>query len=218
VREDPTGLIVVGAALLVVILPATWRVSRNVITIVHEAGHALVAVLVGRRLRGIRLHSDTSGLTVSRGKPDGPGMVCTALAGYPAPAVLGLAFAALMAGGLIRALLVVSAALLVGVLIMIRNWYGVLSLLLSGAALAAVAFLASEHVQEVFAHVITWFLLLGGLRPIGELQRLRHRGYAPHSDADQLGHLTGTPGFFWVASFALINVGALVLAGGWLLA
>jgi hypothetical protein len=215
VRQD---LIAAGAGLLVVVLPATWRVTRNVITIVHEAGHALVAVLAGRRLRGIRLHSDTSGLTLSRGRPDGPGMVCTALAGYPAPSVLGLAFAALLAGGQTRALLVISALLLVGVLIMVRNWYGVLTLLLTGAALAAIAFLAPADVQTVAAHVITWFLLFGGLRPIGELQRLRHRGYAPHSDADQLGYLTGTPGFFWVASFALISIGALVLSGGWLLA
>ena len=60
------------------------------ITIVHEAGHALVAVLVGRRLSGIRLHSDTSGLTLTKGKPYGPGMVLTALAGYVAPSLLGL--------------------------------------------------------------------------------------------------------------------------------
>ena len=39
----------------------------------------------GRRLDGIRLHSDTSGLTVSRGKPTGIGMVLTAAAGYTAP-------------------------------------------------------------------------------------------------------------------------------------
>ena len=44
----------------------------------HEAGHALTAVLTGRRLTGIRLHSDTSGLTLSTGRPSGPGMVATA--------------------------------------------------------------------------------------------------------------------------------------------
>ena len=38
-----------------------WRVSRNAITIAHEGGHGLIALLTGRRLDGIRLHSDTSG-------------------------------------------------------------------------------------------------------------------------------------------------------------
>lgn len=47
-----------------------WRVTRHVVTVVHEGGHGVVALLVGRRLSGIRLHSDSSGLTVSRaGRP-----------------------------------------------------------------------------------------------------------------------------------------------------
>ena len=37
-----------------------WRLSRNAITIAHEGGHGLIALLTGRRLDGIRLHSDTS--------------------------------------------------------------------------------------------------------------------------------------------------------------
>lgn len=204
-------------ALLVVALPSSWRVARNVITIVHEAGHALTAVLVGRRLRGIRLHSDTSGLTLSRGRPEGPGMVCTALAGYPAPSLLGMVFAGLLAADLVTAPLVAGAVLLAGVLLLVRNAYGVVSVLLTGAVLVGVSLLASTQVQAAFAQLITWFLLFGGLRPVGELQRERWRHRARDSDADQLGRLTGTPGFFWVASFGLVGVGALLLSGGWLL-
>jgi hypothetical protein len=213
VRPD---LIAVGAALLIVVLPGTWRPARHVITIVHEAGHALTAILVGRRLQGIRLHSDTSGLTVSRGKPYGPGMVCTTLAGYLAPSVLGLVFATLLKTGLVTGLLVVCALLLAGVLIMIRNLYGAVTLLVAGAVVAAVSLLAPENVQEFAAHLITWFLLLGAIRPIAELIRKRRR--IRTSDPDQLAHLTSTPAIFWIGSFALISTGALVLAGGWLLA
>jgi hypothetical protein len=217
VRPDTVRLLAAGAALLVVVLPGTWRVARAVITIVHEAGHALTAVLAGRRLQGIRLHSDTSGLTLSRGKPDGPGMVCTVLAGYPAPCLLGLIFAALLGAGLVTAVLVTCAVLLLGVLIMVRNAYGVLSVLLTSAVLAGVAWLGTAEVRVGFAHLIAWLLLFGGLRPVGELQRKRRRGRAHYSDADLLSRLTGAPGFFWVGSFALIATGALLLAGGWLL-
>jgi hypothetical protein len=210
-------MVTAGAALLAVTVAATWRPARNVITIVHEAGHALVAVLAGRRLRGIRLHSDTSGLTVSRGKPDGPGMVCTVLAGYPAPSLLGLAFAALLAAGRVTAPLVVCAVLLAGVLVMVRNAFGVLSVLVTGGVLGAVSWFAPVEVQAAFAHLITWFLLFGGLRPIGELQAKRRRGVARDSDADQLARLTGAPAFFWVGSFGLVGIASLVLAGGWLL-
>ena len=217
-RPETVALLAAAAALLVVVLPGPWRVARNVITIVHEAGHALTAVLAGRRLRGIRLHSDTSGLTLSRGRPDGPGMVCTALAGYPAPSLLGLGYAGLLAAGAVTGPLVVSAVLLAGVLVMVRNVYGVVSVLLTGAALGVVSWLATAQVQAAFAQAITWLLLFGGLRPVGELQRKRRRGRVYDSDADLLGRLTGTPGLFWVAAFGLIGLAALVVAGGWLLA
>ena len=213
---EPVILVTAAVALVVVAVSGVWRLARNVITIVHEAGHALVAVLVGRRLSGIRLHSDTSGLTLTRGKPYGPGMVCTALAGYLAPSLLGLGFARLVGAERVTALLVVCAVLLLGVLAMVRNAYGIFSVLVSGAVLVGVSYAGSVHVQAVFAHLITWFLLVGGIRPVGELARKRRHGQAPHSDADQVARLTGTPGWFWVGVFGLINIGALVLAAGWL--
>ena len=93
-------VLAVGAAAVVLTWsPLGYRLVRHLATLLHEAGHAIVGVLVGRKLRGIRLHSDTSGLTVSRGKPAGPGMVATLLAGYPAPAVVGLAGAWLVSAG-----------------------------------------------------------------------------------------------------------------------
>jgi len=84
-------VVVTGTLALIAVVPnPLWRLSRNAITIAHEGGHGLIALLTGRQLTGIRLHSDTSGLTVSRGKPTGIGMILTAAAGYTAPPLLGL--------------------------------------------------------------------------------------------------------------------------------
>lgn len=219
-QGDPsaTMVLVTGVvALVVVTFSELWRPARNVITIVHEAGHALAAVLVGRRLSGIRLHSDTSGLTLTKGKPYGAGMVMTALAGYVAPSLLGLGFAGLVGADRITAVLVICAVLLLGVLVMIRNVYGFFSVLLTGAVLFGIAWWTSPLVQAAFAHVIAWFLLLGGVRPVGELQSKRRRGHARDSDADQLARLTGAPGWLWVGMFFFINLGSLILAAAWLL-
>ena len=210
-------LVTAVAALFIVAVDGLWRPARNVITIVHEAGHALTALLVGRRLSGIQLHSDTSGVTLSRGKPSGPGMVLTAFGGYPAPSLLGLLFAALLAGDRLAILLTVCALLVLGSLVMIRNGYGVLLLLLAGAVLFGVSWFASDEVQAGFGYLITWLLLFGGLRPLGELQRKRRRGRARDSDADQLARLTGAPGLFWVLVCGLIGVGCLGVSAAWLL-
>jgi hypothetical protein len=217
--DPPNAVILVtgGVALLLVLSGQPWRLARNVVTIVHEAGHALAAVLVGRRLSGIRLHSDTSGVTVSRGRPKGPGMVLTAFAGYVAPSLVGLGLAGLMVGGKITLLLWVLTALMLAVLVMIRNVYGVLSVLATGAILVAVSVVASPEVQAAFACMTAWFLLFGGVRPVWELQAKRRRRQARDSDADQLARLTGAPGLFWVAMFFLISLGATFVGGMWLL-
>jgi hypothetical protein len=216
--DPPTELVLATAALalLVVALRPVWRLARNGVTIAHEGGHALVAVLAGRRLGGIRLHSDTSGLTVTRGRPTGFGVVATLLAGYVTPSLLGLGGAGLLASGRITLLLWLFLALLVAVLVNIRNLYGLLAVLLATAGVFAATWYAPADVQAVFAYAVVWFLLIGGVRPVGELQRLRWRRQARDSDADQLARLTWIPALLWVGFFGLVTLAALA-AGGYLL-
>ncbi|MBK0869179.1 MULTISPECIES: M50 family metallopeptidase [unclassified Saccharopolyspora] len=195
----------------------TWRLLRNVVTIAHEGGHAVVALLSGRTLNGIRLHSDTSGLTLSTGRPSGPGMVFTLFAGYPAVSLLGLGGAAMVGFDLARQALWVAIGLLVIMLLAIRNAYGVLSVVLTGGALFAVSWFAAPAWQAVCCVLVSWFLLLGGLRPIAELRGKRNRGRAPSSDADQLARLTRVPAGAWLGVWFLIGIAALVIGGRWLL-
>jgi hypothetical protein len=218
-QPDPPRLLVLltaAAALLMVLPRPGWVLARHAITIAHEGGHALVAVLAGRRLRGIRLHSDTSGLTVTKGRPTGPGMVFSLLAGYLTPSLLGLAGALLLGAGRITLMLWVALLLLLAVLVMIRNVYGAIAVLAVGAVVFLVSWYAPSSAQAAFAYAGVWFLLVGGVRPIGELQRLRYRGYAPDSDADQLAGLTRVPGLLWVVFFGVVNLAVLAL-GGYLL-
>lgn len=203
-------------ALAAVAHDPTWQVTRNVITIAHEGGHAVAALLTGRQLQGIRLHSDTSGVTVSRGKPRGPGMIATAAAGYATPPLLGLAAAWLVTAGHVAAMLWIFTALLVAILTIVRNAFGVVSVLVTGSIVFAVSWFAAAAIQGVFAYLLTWFLLLAGVRPVFELQRKRRRRRTPDSDADQLARLTGAPGTLWVFVFAAVAVGTLVLGFRWL--
>ncbi|MFI9614659.1 M50 family metallopeptidase [Streptomyces sp. NPDC052023] len=219
-QPDPDLWVVLAtlAAAVAVVAPhGLWRVARNAITIAHEGGHGLIALCTGRTLTGIRLHSDTSGLTVSRGKPYGIGMILTAAAGYTAPPLLGLGGAALLASGHITLLLWVATALLLAMLVMIRNAYGVLTVVLAGGAFLLVSWLAGPQVQAAFAYVVVWFLLLGGVRPAFELQAKRRRGGAGDSDADQLSRLTHVPAWLWLFFFHAVSLSSLIGGGRWLL-
>ena len=219
-QPDPPGLLVLVTAviaLVVVSFRPLWRVARNAVTIAHEGGHALVALLTGRKLRGIRLEFDTSGLTLSAGRPTGPGMMFTLLAGYIAPSLVGLGGAWLLGGNRITLLLWLAVVLLLLMLINIRNVFGAVSVLVTGAIVFGVSWYASPQVQAAFAYVGVWFLLIGGVRPVFELQKLRGRGRMPESDADQLAGITHVPALFWVGVFLAVDLAALVI-GGFMLA
>ena len=206
-----TGL----AALTIVLNTGSWRLAGKVITIAHEGGHALVSVLSGRRLEGIRLHADSSGVTYSRGRRRGPGLVFTAAAGYLTPSLLGAGAAALLAARHQTALLWLALILLAATFLAIRNAFGALAVLATAAGVFAVSYFASAAVQAGFAYLAAWFLLLGGMRPALELTHRRRRGpqksRAGLSDADQLARLTGVSRGVWVAMFILICTVALAL-------
>ncbi|MBO0851272.1 MAG: M50 family metallopeptidase [Pseudonocardia sp.] len=216
VEQRPAVLLAAALALLAVGSTALWRWTRTVVTIAHEGGHALVAVLAGRGLTGIRLHADTSGLTVSTGARRGPGLVLTFLGGYPAPSLLGVGGAALVAAHRAVLMLWIAIALLVAALVHVRNAYGVFAILATGALVGAVAWWGEPGLRDGFAAALCWFLLFGGVRAVHELQRTT-RARRGSSDADMLGALTWLPRGLWVLLFGLLAAAAVIAAAGILL-
>jgi hypothetical protein len=218
VQPEPSLRLVIGTGVVALLLIAWrpfWQYTRQVVTIAHEGAHGLIAALVGRKLAGIRLHSDTSGVTVSRGKPTGAGMIAVLLAGYPGPALFGLAAAFVLSRGYAVALLWGLLLALVILLLQIRNLFGLWSVLVFGAVVFGVSWWGSAEVQAAFAHLLTWFLLLAAPRAVMELQRSRRGGQGRSSDADQLRRLTGVPALLWVGVFGLVTLFCLLVGVMW---
>lgn len=211
-----TVWVAVLAALILVLEPHIWRIARNVVTIVHEGAHLLVAFLVGRRLKSVRLQSDTSGVAVSSGKPTGLGVVLMTFAGYVGPAVLGLGAAWVLGTGHAVAALWIGVVSIALMLLFVRNLYGLLSLTAVGALLFVLVWFGTQEQQVFAAYVITLFMLIAAPRPVLELQRARWRRRAPDSDADQLARLTRIPAMVWVALSLAVTVACLVVGGWWI--
>ncbi|MBP1242231.1 hypothetical protein ABID92_002403 [Frigoribacterium sp. PvP120] len=213
--EWTAAAVAVGA--LLVLVPTTWRLVRHAVTVVHEGGHGLAAVLSGRRLSGIRLHGDTSGLTVSSGPPTGLGMVVTLLAGYPAPALAALGASWLLAAGFAAGLLWALVLLLALMLVQIRNWFGLWVVLVGAAVVGGVTWLAPVVWQQSFGLALVSVLGLGAVRASLELQSSRRRsarrGGSTESDADQLARLTHVPGVLWVGVFVAVTAACVVGCG-----
>ena len=205
-----------GSALLAVVallvVGFAWRVVRTLVTICHESGHAIVAVLVGRRLSGVRVHSDTSGLTVSRGRPKGPGMVATLFAGYPAPAIVGLGVALLAGTGHSSGVLWLLVLLAAVLLVWIRNLYGALVVIAAGVGVGLVTWYAPPSALGWIATGLAWLFLWAAPRPVLELLR-RH---SPGSDAAQLAGLTRVHRYVWCVLWLVLSVAALAAGALWM--
>jgi len=214
VQPPPAPVVVAIAAALAaaLVLPrAVWPYTRMLVTITHEGAHGVAAFVTGRRLQGIRLHSDTSGLTVSSGRPSGPGMVTMLLAGYLGPAVVGLGAVGLLIAGYSLALLWLFVILLALLLLQIRNFFGFVLVVGCAIALILVSWYLPADMQSGLAYVLTWTLLFSAPKPVLELIGQRRLGRASHSDADQLARLTHVPAGLWAGGFLVVNCAGLVL-------
>jgi len=217
--HPPSRVLVLATALVALVAVASsrlWPVTRTVVTMAHEGGHALVALLAGRRVDGVRVMRSTAGVTVSEGHAAGPGIVLTAAAGYLAPPLLGLGAAALLASGHLAGMLLLSLVLLAALAVAMRNAFGIAAVVVTGAAIAAVLWRGSALGENALGYLLTWFLLFGGVRPVLELQRTRRRQRGRGTDADQLALLTGVPAGLWVLLFGLAALAALAVGALWL--
>ncbi len=217
VSPAPPAWIVYATALIalaIVLFPPMWKIARNVVTIAHEGAHLFVALVTGRQLVGVRLHSDTSGVAISKGKPTGLGVIVMTFAGYVGPSLLGLGAAVVLGTQHATAVLWIGVISIALMLIMIRNVYGFISLVVVGALLFVVSWWGTGEQQVAAAYFITFFLLIAGPRPVIELQRSRRAGRARDSDADQLARLTFLPGIVWVGFFLMVTLGSLAV-GAW---
>ncbi|WP_062072523.1 M50 family metallopeptidase [Demequina sediminicola] len=205
-----------AVVVVVLLVPQLWHAARHVVTIAHEVGHALVATVLGRQVRGIRLHSDTSGLTTHAGSTKRCPLALTAFAGYPAPALLGLGAASLLHAGYAFALLWVVVLILVIVLVQIRNVYGFFVLLFAIGGFAWLSWSAPDPWRVGVAYGVGWLLLLGAVRAVVELGSSHRASSGQGSDADALSRITKVPASVWIVLFWLVTV-ACALFGGWLM-
>jgi hypothetical protein len=185
-----------------------WHYARNLITVAHEASHAVVAKLCFRKLDSIKLNHDTSGLTTSEGSGWGPRLILTTASGYPGPALMGLGIALLLHDGLIFASFIAAALVALFVLLLIRNLYGALLMILVAAGFFLAFHYLSLQGLGLLMCAIVFLLQFGSMRTIIELQRERKRGGGQGNDAEALRKLTLVPEIIWIGFFLCLSLAA----------
>src|SRR5688572_15623414 len=143
----PAVTVAVVAAVLVVAVAPVWRVLRLAVTLVHELGHAVVGLAVGRRFTGFVLPGDMSGHAVTVGPSRGAGRVVTTWAGYPAPALVGAAMVWAAGRGWAAPVVTLAVGVLLLVAIRVRSVLTAVVMAVAIGATAALWWWRNDDVQ-----------------------------------------------------------------------
>lgn len=218
--EVPSLWLALSALAVVAVLvgiPVLWISARYPVTIVHEMGHVIMARLCGRSVSGIRLHTDTSGLAVTRGAPHGLGMALTSMAGYLAPGAIGLVCVWAAMSARAGFALVGVLGLLLAALLLVRNVWGLAVVV--ACLIGAIATVQSVNPVLVTGVVLVlgFLLVMGSVRAVIELCLLHRRGEA--ADSDAFGAASAVKGLIpatvWLGIFTL-GTGACAVTSLWI--
>lgn len=203
-------LIAIIAGFTLACIPAIWKQTRLFATYIHEAGHALVAILTGRRVTRIRLEADTSGTTEHVGTR-GLGMLLTAFAGYPAPALAGWGIAVALFASRPNWVIAGFAALALLLLLVQHSLRGLAVTLIIGLSMWGL-YSINSIISSIMLSIVAGYLIAASPRTIIELHNIRSRakkmGMHPaetHSDADSLTAQTGIPAPIWEFLFLAVS-------------
>jgi hypothetical protein len=205
--EAEAAVIGVGA-LIAVTLDLTWALVVYGALMAHEGAHGVIGSVFFHRVTEVRLEANATGST---GVKSARGMRGHAFyfVGYLGPSLFGLGAARLIEAGHIVAVVWLTIFLLGVVLMWVVNMWGRFTVLLVGGLVYAAGHHTPMRVQVIAAYVITWLLLLSGMR-----QAFEHGAGA--KDADILRRRTAIPRFIWALVWMAGTVGAVAIGGSML--
>ncbi|MBY0012614.1 M50 family metallopeptidase [Paenibacillus typhae] len=196
-----TVLFLAGSALLTRLIPFS-SVFRNLDTMFHEFGHALVTLLLSGQVLRIELYADHSGVTYSAVEA-GLRPVLVSLSGYPLASLFALLLFYLYAAGRERwGLLLSSLVALIMLVLYVRGGFGMLWL--GGFIALNLSLLYIWPKALKYYYLFLAFLTLEE-SVMGTLFLLSASLLSPSraGDAANLAGLTVLPAVFWAALFFL---------------
>ncbi len=123
-HSAPVFYILLITAVFLPRIPVLGKYFRSVNTLVHEAGHAFMTLILSGEVIAVNIFADTSGTTVTKAKGKFA-QVLIAMAGYPVSVLTGwLCLFLLRNGYYLYILFILTSITLVIMILSLRNAYG----------------------------------------------------------------------------------------------
>jgi hypothetical protein len=214
------ALFVLAAAMLTRLLPFS-EFFRNVYTLVHEMAHAVTTLLLSGSVLYIHLYADQSGVTHSMIQA-GWRSIPVSLAGYTGAALFAWLLFRLQAAGRERTgLLLVAAVASLGLLLFVRNDYGMLWCMGFAVVTLLVCFLTPRWLRLLYASLVAFLCLVESVISSVTILVIAIADPAAAGDAANLSRATAVPaavwgGYFaWVALWCAKNATSLLFRSIW---
>ncbi|MCM3339297.1 M50 family metallopeptidase [Paenibacillus sp. MER TA 81-3] len=204
---------IVGAAILTRWIPFS-SFFRNVDTLVHEFGHAIVTLLLSGKVQYIHLFADHSGVTYSSVAHSWR-FIPISLAGYTISALFTVLLFYLYSRGKQQAgLITLSVLALVNVLFFVRNSFGVMWCIGFTVLSAAIYFVPWRWLRDFYYLLVAFICLVESvLGPlfliVASIQQPTQAG-----DASNLNAATFIPAVFWSLLFTAVAIACARVAMG----
>lgn len=199
-----TVVFLVVAAVLTRVIPFS-SFFRNVDTLVHEFGHAIVTLLVSGKVLYIHLFADHGGVTYSSAAAHSWRFILIALAGY----IVSTVFAVLLFYGYARgkqqtglmAILILTA---ISLLFFVRNGYGVMWCIGFLLLTAAICFCPWPWLRQGYYLLVAFIALVESVLGPVFLLILAVQNPGQAGDAANLARLTPVPAALWALLFTAV--------------
>ncbi|MFD2117767.1 M50 family metallopeptidase [Paenibacillus yanchengensis] len=179
---------------------------RNVDTLIHELSHALVTLVLSGKVRYIYLFSDQSGVTLTSFASAWKGIPIS-LAGYTGSAMFAVLLFFLFAHRKVKAGLIVIASLaLIGLLLFVRNNYG---MMWSGGFVAVTILVyafAPSWLRNGYYLLIAFICLVESVLSSFTILSMSFLYPSIAGDATNLSNYTHVPAFVWGILFTLFSL------------
>lgn len=192
-------------AMALAFIPQAWKITGLINTVVHETGHALAALTVFSRLRGIRINLNHSGDTQYLSSGFLPFRIWATWWGYSFPGVAGWALVAASLNGWSGVALSACALIAIIVTLQIRNLIAFLTIGLTSAVILLAWWFLPGEIAAALIFFAGWFFALSGVKAAVEIFQIHTRGNGQDSDASALRNMTLIPAYVWCATFIGVN-------------
>lgn len=179
------------------IIPFAGNFLNVLNTMIHESGHAIMALITGGGVVNIKLSADTSGAAQTKSKY-WLGKVLVSLAGYPVSSITAWFFFWLIKQQMINYVFYVLISLvLINLTLWVRNTFGMIWLLVMGTLTTLIYLYQNISAHYYYSIFCAGIILFQSVYTSITLVIISFKNPAKAGDAKNLKDFTYIPGFIW---------------------